>query len=145
MIVGKLPLLPASQIADLSASPSPLVAGGQTTAVFGMPCINGEKPSAADGAFLGGMAHTKPLKQIGTEHPHKGDIVHPLDQLWLCLSRPNGGSILHRSIGQGHPGRVIQRQSWLTFEELSEHCRITIRGTVIAWFIQPLCKFRQGF
>ena len=145
MIVGKLPLLPTSQIADLSASPSPLVTGSQTAAVFGMSCINGEKPPAADGAFLGCMAHTKSLKQIGTEHPHKGDIVHPLDQLRLRLSGPNGGYILHRSIGQSHPGRVIQRQSWLTFEELSEHCRITVRGTVIAWFIQLLCKFRQGF
>ena len=100
MIVCKLPLLPTSQIADLSARPSPLIAGGQTAAVFGMSCINGEKPSAADGAFLGGMAHTKSLKQIGTEHPHKGDIVHPLDQLRLCLSGPSGGYILHRSIGQ---------------------------------------------
>ena len=71
--------------------------------------------------------------------------MHPLDQLRLHLSGPNGGYILHRSIGQGHPGRVIQRQSRLTFEELPEHCRITVRGTVIAWFIQPLCKFRQGF
>ena len=74
MIVGKLPLLPTSQIADLSASPSPLVTGSQTAAVFGMSCINGEKPPAADGAFLGCMAHTKSLKQIGTEHPHKGDM-----------------------------------------------------------------------
>ena len=71
--------------------------------------------------------------------------MHPLDQLRLRLSGPNGGYILHRSIGQSHPGRVIQRQSWLTFEELSEHCRITVRGTVITWFIQLLCKFRQGF
>ena len=71
--------------------------------------------------------------------------MHPLDQLRLRLSGPKSGYILHRSIGQGHPGRVIQRQSWLTFEELPEHCRITVRGTVIVWFIQPLCKFRQGF
>ena len=71
--------------------------------------------------------------------------MHPFNQLRLCLSGPSGGYILHRSIGQGHPGWVIQRQSWLTFEELSEHCRITVRGTVVAWFIQLLCKFRQGF
>ena len=74
MIICKLPLLPASQIADLPTRPSTLVAGGQTAAVFGMPCVNGEKPSAADGAFLGRMTHTKSLKQIGTEHSHKGDI-----------------------------------------------------------------------
>ena len=70
--------------------------------------------------------------------------MHPLDQLRLRLSGSSGGYILHRSIGQGHPGWVIQRQSWLTLEELPEHCRITVRGTVIAWFIQPLCKFCQG-
>ena len=70
--------------------------------------------------------------------------MHPLDQLRLRLSGPSGGYILHRSIGQGHPSRVIQRQSWLTFEKLPEHYRITIRGTVISRLIQPLCKFRQG-
>src|SRR5699024_7630284 len=35
VIVCKLPLLPASQISDLSGSPFPLVAGGTTGPVFG--------------------------------------------------------------------------------------------------------------
>ena len=57
MVARKLPLFPASQIADLPARPSTLVAGCQPAAVFGAPCVNGEKPSAADGAFLGGVAY----------------------------------------------------------------------------------------
>ena len=31
-----------------------------------------------------------------------------------------------------------------TIEELSEHCSITVRSTVIVWLIQALCKFRQS-
>ena len=51
MSVCKLPLFPASQVANLPECPSPMVSGDQTAAVFNVPCINDEKPSAADGAL----------------------------------------------------------------------------------------------
>ena len=50
MIVRKLSLLSAFEITNLSASTSELVPRRKSSAVFGLPCIGGQKPLAADGA-----------------------------------------------------------------------------------------------
>ena len=36
-----------------------------------VPCINDEKPSAADGALPGSIAHTKHLEPVGTVSPSR--------------------------------------------------------------------------
>ncbi len=103
VVVCKLPLLPVSQIADLPTRPPPPVAGCQPAAVFGVPCIKSEKPSAADKAFLGGVAYTKALKQVGAEHPHKGNMVI-LRKRWLpAFAQKANGSYGHGAslIGYG--------------------------------------------
>ena len=53
MIVRKLPLFSAFQIADLPASAVQLISRCITAAVFGVPCVGGQKPFAADPAFFG--------------------------------------------------------------------------------------------
>ena len=50
MIVRKLSLLSAFQITDLAAGAPKLVPRRKSSAVFGLPCIGGQKPLAADGA-----------------------------------------------------------------------------------------------
>ena len=77
MSVCKLPLFPASQVANLPACPSPMVSGDQTAAVFDVPCINDEKPSAADGALPGSIAHTKHLEPVGTVSPSRKTDERP--------------------------------------------------------------------
>ena len=58
VIVRKLPLFSAFQVADLPTGAAQLVARCKPTTVFGVPCIGGEEPFAADFAFLRGMADT---------------------------------------------------------------------------------------
>ena len=58
MIVRKFPLFSAFQVADLSASAVQLISRRIATAVFGVPCVGGEEPFAADFAFLRGMTDT---------------------------------------------------------------------------------------
>jgi len=58
MIVRKLPLFSAFQVADLSASAVQLVPRCIAAAVFGVPCVGGEEPLAADFAFFRGMTNT---------------------------------------------------------------------------------------
>ena len=50
MIVRKFSLLSAFEIADLTAGTPTLVLRRKPSAVFGQPCIGGQKPLAADGA-----------------------------------------------------------------------------------------------
>ena len=50
MIVRKLSLLSAFQIADLATGAPTLVPRCKSSAVFCLPCIGGQKPFAADGA-----------------------------------------------------------------------------------------------
>ena len=50
MIIRKLSLLSAFQIADLATGAPTLVPRCKSSAVFGLPCIGGQKPLAADGA-----------------------------------------------------------------------------------------------
>ena len=52
MIVRKLSLFSAFQIADLPASAVQLVPRCIAAAVFGVPCVGGEEPLAADPAFF---------------------------------------------------------------------------------------------
>ena len=49
-IVRKLSLLSAFQITDLAAGAPKLVPRRKSSAVFGLPCIGGQKPLAANGA-----------------------------------------------------------------------------------------------
>ena len=50
MIVRKLSLLSAFEIADLSASAPTLIPRSKSSAVFGLPCIRDQKPLAANRA-----------------------------------------------------------------------------------------------
>ena len=58
MIVRKLPLFSAFQVADLSARAVQLVPRCIAAAVFGVPCVGGQKPFAADLAFFRCMTDT---------------------------------------------------------------------------------------
>ena len=105
MIVCKLSLFSAFQIADLPASAVQLISRRITAAVFGVPCVGGQKPLAADPAFFRSVTDTQALKEIRPEHPYKGYIVHPLDQLRHILAGTDGRYILSGAdSGYGHPG-----------------------------------------
>ena len=95
MIVRKLPLFSAFQVADLPASAVQLVPRCIAAAVFGVPCVGGQKPLSADFAFLRCMTNTQALKEIRPEHPYKGYIVHPLDQLRNFFAGTDDGYILN--------------------------------------------------
>ena len=82
------------------------IAGRKPAAVFRMPGIGGQKPSSTDRALTWGMADRKPFKEIESEHPHKGDIVHTPNKLRNILPRHDRAQILHRQIDQRHPGRI---------------------------------------
>ena len=71
MIVRKLPLFSAFQIADLPTGAVQLIPRRITAAVFGVPCVGCQKPFAADTAFLGSMTDTQALKEIRPEHSTK--------------------------------------------------------------------------
>jgi len=58
MIVRKLPLFSPFQIADLPTGAVQLVPRCIATAVFGVPCVGGQKSLAADPAFLRCMTNT---------------------------------------------------------------------------------------
>ena len=58
VIVRKLPLFSAFQVADLPTGAAQLVARCKPTTVFGVPCIGGQKLLAADFAFLRCMTNT---------------------------------------------------------------------------------------
>ena len=64
MIVRKFSLFSTFQITDLTASAVQLVPRCIATAVFGVPCIGGQKPLAADFVFLRCMTNTQALKEI---------------------------------------------------------------------------------
>ena len=81
MIVRKLPLFSAFQVADLPTGAVQLVPRCIAATVFGVPCVGGQKPLAADFAFLWCMTNTQALKEIRPEHPHKGYIMDSLDEL----------------------------------------------------------------
>ena len=104
MIVCKLPLFSAFQIADLPTGAVQLVPRRISAAVFGMPCIGGQEPFAADTTFLWCVTHAQTLKQVRTEHPHKSKEVHPLDQHRHILAGTKRRNILDRIIGCSHPG-----------------------------------------
>ena len=52
MIIRKLPLFSAFQIADLPTGAVQLISRRITAAVFGVPCVGCQKPFAADPALL---------------------------------------------------------------------------------------------
>jgi len=58
MIVRKFPLFSAFQVTDLPAGAVQLVPRSVAAAVFGVPCVGGQKPLAADFAFLRCMTNT---------------------------------------------------------------------------------------
>ena len=99
MIVRKLPLFSAFEIADLTAGASELISRRKSSAVFGLPCIGGQKPFAADGTLPRCMTDTQSLKQIGTEHSNKRNVVHTLHKLRYAFLRHDSGHILNRGIG----------------------------------------------
>ena len=71
MIVCKLPLFSAFQIADLPTGAVELISRRITAAVFGVPCIDGQEPFAADTAFLRRMTDNKPSKRSDRNIPTK--------------------------------------------------------------------------
>ena len=99
MIVRKLSLFSTFQITDLPASAVQLVPRCIAAAVFGVPCVGGQEPLAADFAFLRCMTNTQALKEIRPEHPHKGYIVHPLDQLRQAWGSMPDARKLRYSVG----------------------------------------------
>ena len=58
VIVRKFPLFSAFQVTDLPTGAVQLIPRCIATAVFGVPCVGGEKPFAADFAFLRCMTNT---------------------------------------------------------------------------------------
>ena len=62
VIVSPFPLLPPPEVADLTSGAPALVPWSQTAAVFCGPCIGGQEPCSADGAFAGRMTYTQALK-----------------------------------------------------------------------------------
>ena len=62
MIVGKLSLFPAFQIAELTAGASELVLRRRIAAVFRVPGIGSQEPPSADGTFLRRMTDAETFK-----------------------------------------------------------------------------------
>ena len=90
------------------------------------------------------MAHAQTLEQVGAKHPHKTDVVHPLHQLRFRRTGANGGDVLHRGVGQGHPGGIAVRECRFFLEKLPKQCCIALRRAVVAGFIQLPGKREQG-
>ena len=107
MIVRKFPLRSAFQIADLPASAVQLVPRCKAAAVFGVPCVDGQKPFATDTAFLRCVTDTQTLKQIRAEHICKSNKVHPLDQHRYIIAGTERRNILDRVIRCSHPGIAL--------------------------------------
>ena len=90
------------------------------------------------------MAHAQTLEQVGAKHPHKTDVVHPLHQLRFRRTGANGGDVLHRGVGQGHPGGIAVRECRFFLEKLPKQCCVALRRAVVAGFIQLPGKREQG-
>ena len=135
MIRRKLPLRPAPQIPDLAAGTSQFVAGGEASAVFCVPCVGGQEPFAADAAFLRRVTHAQTLKEIGAEHPHKGNVVDALHQLCLVLAGMQDRQVLGGFVSERHP-RACFVQAELRREAPPEQFCQTVRGAVTALCVQ---------
>ena len=72
---------------------------------------------------------TQALKEIRPEHPHKGYIVHPLDQLRNFFAGTDDGYILNGIVQGRHPG-IALRDGKLRREIIAEHSGKALCGTV---------------
>jgi len=143
MIVRKLPLFSAFQVADLPTGAVQLVPRCIAATVFGVPCVGGQKPLAADFAFLWCMTNTQALKEIRPEHPYKGYIVHPLDQLRNFFAGTDDGYILNGIVQGRHPG-IAFRDGKLRREIAAEHFCKTLCGAVCFVAVCFFCKIKHG-
>ena len=94
-----------------------------------------------NGFFLSPFDMTSMLEEIGSKHPHKGDIVNPLHNLRIVFPGQDCAQILHGQIDQRHPGRISEGKLWGFREKLAEDCRIVHRRAVA--FMQSLGKGQQ--
>ena len=133
----------AFQVADLPTGAVQLVPRCIAAAVFGVPCVGGQKPLFADFAFLRCMTNTQALKEIRPEHPHKGYIVHPLDQLRNFFAGTDGCHILNRVICDRHPGIALS-DGELRREIAAEHSGKSLCGAVCFVAIRFFCKIKHG-
>ena len=118
---------PGEKVADLPTGAVQLVPRCIAATVFGVPCVGGQKPLAADFAFLWCMTNTQALKEIRPEHPYKGYIVHPLDQLRNFFAGTDDRYILNGIIQSRHPG-IALRDRELRRKIVAEHFCKTLCG-----------------
>ena len=130
MIVRQLPFFPPLQIPKLPTGAALWIAGCESAVVLCVPGIGSQKPSSADRAFPWGVADRKPFEEISSKHPHNGDIVNPLYNLWIVLAWQDRAQILHGQIDQRHPDRISEGELWGFREKLAEDYRIVLSSNI---------------